>query len=294
MFNEKSVSLVIPAKNELASLPTVLDSIPSYVDEVIIVDGHSSDGTLEIINKYKNRIAKIVSEKDDGQYHAIKKGFALATGELFCWLNSDDIYFPWTFRIVNRIFSEFNSIQWISGLRADMRDEALLGMNDAIPFPRELIQSGWFHPGSACGCIMQEASFWTKKLYDLSGGIDCMWKMAADFDLWIRFSQHANLYANTAILGAFNYTGKNRSHQEGGSLYSKEVEMIKSSIPEKQRKIGDWLNKKKNFAQKLFFKHPWLAIFLGEYMRKTGLSGPFLGFSPSSNQYILHDREFYM
>jgi glycosyltransferase involved in cell wall biosynthesis len=291
------ISVVIPCFNAVASINRTLNSVKNqeYRDfECIVIDGGSTDGTLDVLHSHSDWLTKIVSEKDEGQYHAIKKGFALATGELLCWLNADDIYFPWTFRIVNRVFSEFKYIQWISGLRADMRDEAVLGMNNAIPFPRELIQSGWFYPGSACGCIMQEACFWTKKLYDLSGGIDCMWKMAADFDLWIRFAQHADLYATTALLGAFNYTGKNRSHHEGGRIYSHEVEMIKSFIPQKQRKIGDWLNKKKNLSQKLFFKHPWLAILLGEYVRKTGLSGPFLGFSPSSNQYILHDRELYM
>ena len=54
-------------------------------------------------------LTKVVSEKDNGQYDAISKGFAMATGDILCWLNSDDIYFPWTMRVVARIFVGFSA-----------------------------------------------------------------------------------------------------------------------------------------------------------------------------------------
>jgi glycosyltransferase involved in cell wall biosynthesis len=291
------ISVVIPCFNAVSSINRTLNSVKNqdYRDfECIVIDGGSTDGTLDVIHSHSDWVTKIVSEKDDGQYHAIKKGFALATGELFCWLNSDDIYFPWTFRIVNRIFSEFKYIQWISGLRAEMRDDALQGMNNIVPFPRKLIQAGWFFPGSACGCIMQESCFWTKELYRLSGGINCNWKMAADFDLWIQFSKHADLFAMPALLGAFNYTGKNRSHEDAGKAYSKEIEMIRRGISESEKSQGDWLNNKKKFSQKLFFKHPWLSLFVGEYFRETGCDGPVLGYDAGSNKYIKYNTKLYM
>lgn len=88
MFNEKSVSLVIPAKNELASLPTVLDSIPSYVDEVIIVDGHSSDGTLEYARSHP-RVDKVVRQRSKGKGAALSTGFANATMDLVAIIDAD-------------------------------------------------------------------------------------------------------------------------------------------------------------------------------------------------------------
>jgi glycosyltransferase involved in cell wall biosynthesis len=88
MFNEKSVSLVIPAKNELASLPTVLDSIPPYVDEVIIVDGHSSDGTLEYAKSHP-RVDKVVRQRSKGKGAALSTGFAHATMDLVAIIDAD-------------------------------------------------------------------------------------------------------------------------------------------------------------------------------------------------------------
>ena len=64
--------------------------------ELIIVDGGSSDNTLSILSKYKEQISLLISEKDEGQYNAINKGFSKATGEMLAWLNADDVYFPWT------------------------------------------------------------------------------------------------------------------------------------------------------------------------------------------------------
>lgn len=88
MFNEKSVSLVIPAKNELASLPTVLNSIPSYVDEVIIVDGHSGDGTLEYAKSHP-RVDKVVRQRSKGKGAALSAGFANATMDLVAIIDAD-------------------------------------------------------------------------------------------------------------------------------------------------------------------------------------------------------------
>ena len=80
------------------SVKTIEDTIQSVISqtysniEYIIIDGKSSDNTLDIVNKYKTHIAKIVSEQDNGLYDAINKGIDLATGEIIAILNSDDIY----------------------------------------------------------------------------------------------------------------------------------------------------------------------------------------------------------
>jgi hypothetical protein len=77
----------------------------------------------------------------------------MSTGEILCWLNSDDLYFPWTMRVVARIFSDYPQIQWIMGLRCELRDGAVQGISSVNPFPRDVIrlllasqplrESGW-------------------------------------------------------------------------------------------------------------------------------------------------------
>jgi glycosyltransferase involved in cell wall biosynthesis len=88
MYNDKSISLVIPAKNELASLPTVLEEIPLYVDEIIIVDGHSTDGTLEYALSH-SRVSRVVRQRSKGKGAALSAGFAASTMDLVVIIDAD-------------------------------------------------------------------------------------------------------------------------------------------------------------------------------------------------------------
>ena len=134
------------------------------------MDGGSTDESLQIVDRYRQNLTSVVSEKDNGQYDAISKGFAMATGDILCWLNSDDIYFPWTMRVVARLFADFPQIDWIMGVRCELRNDAVQGISNVTPFPRDVIRSGAFHP-RGLGCIMQEGCFWRRSLYEKAGGI---------------------------------------------------------------------------------------------------------------------------
>ena len=94
------ISIIVPCYNMEQYIEETLISIlnQKYENlELIIVDGLSSDNTLNIISKYEKQISLLISEKDNGQYNAINKGMSFATGDILAWLNADDIYFPWTF-----------------------------------------------------------------------------------------------------------------------------------------------------------------------------------------------------
>lgn len=88
MFNNSSVTLLIPAKNELASLPTVLADIPDYIDEVIVIDGHSDDGTFKYALKHP-RVNKVVRQRSKGKGAALSAGFACATKDLVVIIDAD-------------------------------------------------------------------------------------------------------------------------------------------------------------------------------------------------------------
>lgn len=287
MTIELKVSVVTPNFNGEAMLARTMDSVfaQDYSNfEYIVVDGGSTDRSPEILEGYRERLSKLIIERDRGQYDAINKGFSHATGDIFCWLNSDDVYFPWTLHVVNRIFRDFPEIDWITGIRSELRDGAVQGMSNLTPFPRELLEGGAFFPGGL-GCVMQECCFWRRSLFEKVGGLDLRWSIAGDFELWTRFARHADLVATTALLGGFNYTDANRSFK-GADLYSEEVRQVRSALPQEAVRNGDALIRRKNAAERFFFKRPWSRRFLHSWFYQTSWRGPVLGFDAGADRYV--------
>ena len=287
------ISVVTPNFNGADLLERAIKSVISqdYNDvEHIVMDGGSTDASLEIIERHSHKLTKVVSEKDNGQYDAIGKGFAMSTGDILCWLNSDDLYFPWTMRIVARIFSDFPQIQWIMGLRCELRDGAVQGVSSVTPFPRDVIRSGAFYP-RGLGCIMQEACFWRRTLYEKVGGISVNWPFAGDYELWIRFAEHADLVVTSALLGGFNHTGKNRS-MLNVERWQEEVDAIRSRISAPLRTMGDRLVQRKRLAEKLLFRRPHLRRYLQSWLCLTMLRGLVLGYDANNDRYLLHRPQF--
>jgi glycosyltransferase involved in cell wall biosynthesis len=177
--------------------------------EYIVIDGGSADGTLDIIQRYKDRIAYWVSEPDNGMYAGIQKGFEHSHGEIMAWLNSDDMYLPWTLRVVNDIFSALPNIDWITSLRPLLWNaQGLATECMALPgFSKDGFCRGEHMPGSKgfmIEAIQQESTFWRRSLWERAGGsLDTSLQLAGDFELWARFYQHSELVGVRTPLGGF-------------------------------------------------------------------------------------------
>lgn len=228
--NDMKISVVTPCYNmEKYIEGTIISVLSQNYDnlEYIIVDGGSTDGSMEIINKYRDKIAVVISEPDHGMYDAIAKGFAVATGDIFAYINADDTYFPHTFRLVNEIFTANSEIDWIGGRPAYINENR--NLTDIFPQVgakrSKDIARGYFHQ-NAYGFLMQESMFWRKELYIKSGGINGSLRLAGDFDLWRRFAQFAEFIPVDVPLAAFmrrnesiSKTQKERYLTEIASLY---------------------------------------------------------------------------
>ncbi|MBN1106651.1 MAG: glycosyltransferase [Deltaproteobacteria bacterium] len=206
------ISVVTPSYNYAPFLEECICSVVSQAYpniEYAIIDGGSSDGSVDIIRKYENRIAFWVSEPDSGQYAAINKGFAATSGEIMAWLNADDKYTPWAFQVIGELFAVFPEIEWLTSrypIRWDHTGRAV-ECSYVEGYSREAFLRGEYLPGQtwyARGYILQESTFWRRTLWEKAGNhVDSSLRMAADFDLWARFFQHADLVAVNTPLGGF-------------------------------------------------------------------------------------------
>ncbi|MCB9233900.1 MAG: glycosyltransferase [Bacteroidia bacterium] len=206
-----------------ATLKSVLDqNYPNL--EYIVIDGGSTDGSVEIIQKYADRLAYWESAKDEGFIHALQKGFSKSTGEIMGWLNSDDLYFPGSLFAVAAIFNQFPQVDWLMGLPAEWTDKGYAISRATLPYAR-WTQRRYL----TCDFqfIMQEATFWRRSLWEKAGSkVDTDLKMAVDTELWARFFRHAKLHTTTTLLGGFRFRKSGQKSRAGLEIYLEECRQV--------------------------------------------------------------------
>lgn len=169
------------------SAKTIADTIESVLSqdfpeiEYIIVDGNSSDDTVQIIRQYENRISKWISEKDQGMYDAMNKGIAMATGDVIGILNSDDVYMN------NHVISDLMSLLEKQKAQVVFADLILVDQNDNNKVLR-YYDSGYFHPDKfRFGWMPAHPTVFVKReLYQVVGPFSTTYQIAADYEMLIR------------------------------------------------------------------------------------------------------------
>jgi len=203
------VSIITPSFNQSAYLEQTMLSVlnQDYQRiEYIVIDGASTDGSVDIIRKYKGKLAYWVSEKDNGQADAINKGFARATGDVVAWLNSDDTYLPGTVRAAVKVFDENPDVVLVYGnmLAVDEHGKTFNTLNYRQLTLEDLL---------CFQIIGQPAVFIRHSALRAVGKLDASFHFMLDHHLWIRLAQQGRILHVNQTWAAARYhpEAKNRA-----------------------------------------------------------------------------------
>jgi len=228
MNRSPKISIVTPSMNQGQFLEECIDSILSqnYPNlEYIIMDGGSTDNSVEIIKKHEKYLTYWQSQADGGQYDAINEGFKKSSGEIMAWLNSDDIYHHQTLFKVAYIFTQHMHIEWITGRPTVLDKNGNLSfiLYEFLPAYSRLkyLQKDYKNPW-----IQQESCFWRRTLWEKAGSrIYTDLAFAGDLELWARFFRFTQLYTADTLLGGFRQH-ENQKTKLFMDKYIEEAELI--------------------------------------------------------------------
>jgi len=211
MVNQPLVSIVTPSFNQAEFLEETILSVlnQDYPNlEYFIIDGGSTDGSIEIIKKYHDHITQWVSEKDKGQTDALNKGFSMAKGEFFAWINSDDVYMPGAISQAVTVLQNRPNVVMVYG-DADYIDSHgnVIGHFPARQTNLRKLQRGYVH-------IPQQASFFRSSTWQKVAPLDDSLFFAMDYDLWLRLAKHGDLLYVPNVWAQF------RLHEDAKTIFA--------------------------------------------------------------------------
>ncbi|MBI4566096.1 MAG: glycosyltransferase [Planctomycetes bacterium] len=256
-MNLPRITVVTPSFNQADYLEATIRSVlgQNYPDlEYFIIDGGSTDSSIDVIRRHERSVAFWCSEPDQGQSDAIAKGFERASGEILCWLNSDDLFLPGALLAVGRYFRRHPEAEalsggayWIDPSGRPMRRGApvfTLGVRATYDYLRHYDIDGLF----------QQATFWTRAAYEAVGGIDRTLHYVMDWDLYIRLAKRRRFDVLGRFLGGFRYHAGSKTAR-WREIYEREREIVLSrygnrALPPHVRSLRYWRYRIPSLARK--------------------------------------------
>jgi glycosyltransferase involved in cell wall biosynthesis len=210
------VSIVTPSLNQARYIEHTIESVAAQDYpriEHVVVDGGSTDGTLEILKRFEH--LRWVSEPDRGQSDAIRKGFALAAGDIFAWLNADDLYLPGAVSTAVAALRRSGAGLVYGAWRQIDEHGATLRDVPSKPWDYErLLERANF--------VSQPTTFFTRAAYEAVGGVDYRYRYAMDHDLWLKIGARFEVCRIEETLAAFRIHAESKSVAEADE-FAREV-----------------------------------------------------------------------
>lgn len=227
MTSLPKITLIVPNYNSGAVIERCLTSIftqdyPAL--ELILADGGSTDQSIEIARAHRDKFAVFISEPDKGIADALNKGFAQASGEIFCWLAADDELAPGALARAAGILAARPEVDVVTGgclrLFAD-------GTSVVTTPPADLTDRIRFQ-----NVIEQPSTFWRAGLHRRVGGIDQSLKLAFDWDLWGRFNDaNARFEIVPDVLSHYHFSDDNLTSRSGEKTMKEMYEVVRRYGP---------------------------------------------------------------
>ncbi len=229
------VSIITPSYNQGQYLEHTIRSVldQQYPNlEYIIIDGGSTDHSVDIIRKYEDQLAYWVSEHDQGQAEALNKGFRHATGNIIAWLNSDDFYYPGAIAAAVATFALHPELGLVygRGMRVDAAGQPLVEFESTRAFDLEMLIHGIDY-------ILQPATFMRRQALHRVGPLNTSMHYALDWDLWIRLGQQFPVAMIDEVLAASREYEATKT-QSGGFRRTEEIRRIVQHYTGQELSIG--------------------------------------------------------
>jgi glycosyltransferase involved in cell wall biosynthesis len=225
------ISVVTPSFNMAPYLEETIQSVTGNLrlgDEYFIIDGGSTDGSVDIIRRHESHITGWVSEEDSGYADALAKGFARASGDILCWINASDMYLSGALDAARRVLAGNLDMVFGDDFYIDGDSRVLSYSRGWVPDLRTATLYGGWTP-------LQDACFWRHGLYQNIGGIDRSLQFAADYDLFLRMALAGRTGYVPLTFSAFrkhsgqkSISGSVAYQEERRRVRAREIEAYKS------------------------------------------------------------------
>jgi glycosyltransferase involved in cell wall biosynthesis len=223
------ISIITPSFNQARFIERTILSVleQNYSDwEYIVMDGGSTDATLEILKKYSDRIIW-KSEKDSGQSNAINKGLRLATGDIVAYLNSDDTYEPGAFQKVADFFQNHPDKKWASG-KCKIINENNQEIRKPITWYKNYSLKRYSYKKLLTeNFISQPAAFWRRELLDELGYFSEEEHFCMDYEFWLRIGEKYEAGVIDEYLANFRYYATSKSGNVNKKQFQDELRLAK-------------------------------------------------------------------